>query len=244
MASRLFAILTLAALLTCCPTLLPAQSRADAAEAAYRAGEYQKAKDLWSAMLVERGVDGRLEYDIGNCCYRLGDYARALWRYERAARVLGGDERVRFNLALAERKLGLDSRESSSFFADARARVRRLNRGDWFVYGLGLEILGLVLLVVSLRRRSTLWIVFSGLVALVGAAGLVRAATLDADRVLGIIVLEEGTAVRGEPRAELDSILRLGAGVRAEYIAKSPGWVRLRIRDREGWVARENVGLY
>lgn len=238
----------LLACLACCGSVA-AQSKAvaadaEAAEEAYRRGDYARAKELWTALLEQRGADGRLEYDIGNCEYRLEDYARALWRFERAARALGGDERVRFNLSLAERKLGLQSDEATSFFADARAKVRRLDRGDWFTCGLGLEVVGVLLLAFSLRRRAFVLAGVAALLTVLGAASLVRAATLDPDRILGVVVLEEDTPVRGEPREELDSILRLGAGVRAEFVAKSPGWVRLRIRDREGWVQRGSVGLY
>lgn len=220
------------------------QSTAALAEVAYRAGDYAKAKELWTRMLVERGEDGRLEYDLGNCEYRLGNYARAVWRFERARRALGADERVRFNLALAERKLGLEGADASSFFATLRGRLRRLDRGDWFSYGLAVELFGLILLGFVVRRRVRVLIVLATCLIVIGAASLARAATLDDSRILGVVILEDGTPVRGEPRAELQGLMKLGAGVRATYVADSPGWVRVRVGEREGWVPRPRVGLY
>lgn len=217
---------------------------ASAAEAAYRAGDYEAAKRKWSALLKERGADGRIEYDLGNCEYRLGDAARAIWRYERAQRALGADERVRFNLTLAERRLGLERGDAASFLADLRAGVRRLERGDWFFYGLGLEVLGLLVLALSIRARARGLAIFAVLLVVSGIACLVRCATLDDSRVLGAVVLAEGTQVRAEPRAALTATMRLGAGLRVEHLAASPQWIRIRYRDREGWVEREAVGLY
>lgn len=226
---------------------LDVKARADLAEdaeRAYRAGDYARAKERWLELLAERGADGRIEYDLGNCEYRLGDPARALWRFERAKRALGADERVRFNLTLAERALGLERPEASSFFADFGAWFARLDRAACFGYGLAFEVLGLVLLALGLRLRARALVVSAVVLIFVGVAGLVRCATLDDARILGGIVLEEGTKVRAEPREALAPTMRLGAGVRVEHLASSPQWVRIRYDGREGWMPRARVGLY
>ena len=214
------------------------------AEAAYRAGDYEKAKQSWTAMLAEHAGDGRLEYNLGNCEYRLGNPARALWRYERAQRVLGADERVRFNLNLAQRALGLERPARASLWAAVATSFRRLTVGEFFVVGLVLEVLGLLMLLLGMRKRARGIILTAVLLLLVGISSLVRAATMDPQRILGAIVLEDHSALRAEPRDELDAVLQLGAGVRAEYRAASPGWVKLRVKNREGWMRREQLGLY
>ncbi|MCB9880238.1 MAG: hypothetical protein H6832_00135 [Planctomycetes bacterium] len=219
-------------------------NRAEAAESAYRAGDYERAKAAWSTLLEERGEDPRLEYDLGNCEYRLGNHARALWRFERAKRRLGGDERVRFNLALTERALGLQGVESTSFFRDVSERLRSMTIGEWFWTGLWIELAGLALLALALTKKWRMLAAFALLVAISGGAALARAATLDPDRIVGVVILEEQTAVRAEPRTELAPLMKLSAGVRARYVASSPGWVRIRIQDRDGWVERGAAGLY
>ncbi|MCA8968712.1 MAG: tetratricopeptide repeat protein [Planctomycetes bacterium] len=218
--------------------------RAEAAESAYRAGDYERAKTAWSALLEERGEDPRLEYDLGNCEYRLGNHARALWHFERARRRLGGDERVRFNLALTERALGLQGVESTSFFKDVSERLRSMTIGEWFWTGLWTELAGLALLAVAVTKRWRVLSVIALVVAFGGGAALARAATLDPDRVMGVVVLEDQTEVRAEPRTELAPLMKLSAGVRARYVASSPGWVRIRIQDRDGWIERGAAGLY
>ncbi len=221
-----------------------AQGYAEEAEAAYRAGDYAKAKAAWTALLAERGEDARIEFDLGNCEYRLGDHARALWRFERAKRGLGADERVLFNLALAERALGLQGSQNTSFFADLRARFRNLDAASWFWLGLSLEVAGLLVLALALRKRWRGVAFAASLCAVLGAFALARAATIEPDRVIGVVILEDGTALRAEPRSELAPLMKLSAGVRATYLASSPGWVRVRIQDREGWVERRAAGEY
>ena len=213
------------------------------AEAAYRAGDYKAAQAAYRELLA-RAPDARVEYNLGNCAFRLSDYARALWRYERARRVLGDRKEIAFNRSLAIRRLGFIDASEVGLAEQGRRWIERWSALQWWGLGIVVELLGLGLLAWGIRRRGTgTMLVASSLVVLGLAAGS-RALSVDDDRVLGVVVLKDGTALRSEPRAELAATLQLGAGAQLRYLASSPGWVRVRIGERDGWIPREAAGLW
>jgi tetratricopeptide (TPR) repeat protein len=228
---------------------LPASAQASddtlaKAEAAYRKGDYETARAAYEAWLAAHPGDGRAEYNLGNCEYRLERPAHALWRYERARRRLGDREDLLFNRQLAMRRLGQAEGEGKGLLAGARERLAAFESGDWLALGLGLELFGLLGLVVALRRRTP---VTAGVFAMLVAGGLacgVQSLQVRADRLLGVIVLEDRTPLRAEPRAELPAVVALAAGVRARFVEKSPDWVRVRLESREGWLPARAAGMY
>lgn len=72
----------------------------DSALAAYAAGDHQRALDGFMALAATR-ESATLYFNIGNCHYKLGDVARAVLFYERAALLAPGDEDIRTNLDLS-----------------------------------------------------------------------------------------------------------------------------------------------
>ena len=76
----------------------------------YQEGDFEGALASY-LRLVEAGFEsGEVYYNIGNTYFKLGDVARSILYYERARRLLPGDEDVRANLDLA-RSLTVDEIE-------------------------------------------------------------------------------------------------------------------------------------
>jgi tetratricopeptide (TPR) repeat protein len=76
----------------------------------YQEGDFENALTSY-LRLVEAGFEsGKVYYNIGNTYFKLGDVAQSILYYERARRLLPGDEDVQANLDLA-RSLTVDEIE-------------------------------------------------------------------------------------------------------------------------------------
>jgi len=227
------------------PTVSMADPRLRAAEEAYRKGDYEGAAKHWKAVLADHPWDGRLEYDLGNCAYRRGRYAEALWRYERARRRLGERTELLFNEALCLRRLGRAGDPEPSLPSRLRTFLREALPVHWFRLALGLQAAALLLALLARpwktrRLRAALALC----VFLAAGYAFHRAATLEEGREVGAVILAREAPLRAEPRESLEPIARLSRGVRAVLVERGPRWVRIRIGDRSGWIPLSLCGLY
>ena len=234
-----------------CPTLL-AQSPQDLiqqAEQAYRKGRYEKATEAWQ-QLLEKGYqrDGRVHYNLGNSAFRLRHYAKALLEYERALRLLGPREEIRFNRDLCLDRLGMGSRDREGLLQSLQRRLASFGPGAWFKLGLILEALGLLLLWLTLRRSTWPRLVGALLLLLLGGLAQLRSLENPDVSIKGVVVLDDRTALRSEPRKDLEATLLLPSGQRAEFLEGSESWIKIRLQTPKGvkigWVQKPRVGLY
>jgi len=71
----------------------------------YQEGDFRGAAERYAAVLEGGYESAALYYNLGNAHFRLGEVARAVLNYERAARLDPSDEDVQANLALVNRML-------------------------------------------------------------------------------------------------------------------------------------------
>lgn len=89
----------------CFIAVMNAASRvaSDEAQDAYQRKDYVAAAVAYEKL--EKAEPGTYNYNLGNCYYRLGDYARAMLYYRRAVRLNPADEDAAFNFELTQTKL-------------------------------------------------------------------------------------------------------------------------------------------
>ena len=117
----------------------------------YQAGDFDGALDRYLRIIGEGLESGDLHYNIGNAYFKRGELGPAILHYERARRLMPGDDDLLANLALA-RSLTVDE-------IVPRPRFWLFRVVDWWV-----ELL---------PRTGLLWLVASAWVAAVSAAALV-----------------------------------------------------------------------
>jgi len=83
----------------------PLTSLFEEAGKAYQAGEFNRAREIYSSLVAERKNDPNLYYNLANTYYRLNDPGWAILWYERALRLKPLDSDIRYNLALAKKVL-------------------------------------------------------------------------------------------------------------------------------------------
>lgn len=71
----------------------------------YEAGDYRKALESYAGIAAMGYESGPLHFNMGNCYYKLGETGQAILHYERAARLIPGDEDLEVNLSLARLKV-------------------------------------------------------------------------------------------------------------------------------------------
>ena len=71
----------------------------------YEAGDYRKALESYAGIAAMGYESGPLYFNMGNCYYKLGEVGQAILHYERAARLIPGDEDLEINLSLARLKV-------------------------------------------------------------------------------------------------------------------------------------------
>jgi len=154
--------------------------RPDRARQLFRASEQR-----FSSIAAAGVVNGRLEYNIGNCHLQAGDVGRAILHYSRAQRLIPRDPLLADNLAVARSRCltPIEPTRRSEFFKSVFFWHHQTAAATRFRVGLAMYIAVWVLLSArSLIRRRwiTVAVVVSALVA--GACGTSVAAERWSDR--------------------------------------------------------------
>jgi hypothetical protein len=207
----------------------------DDAERAYREGRVAEARELYAARLERaRSARGRgtLEFNLGNCAYRLGRPAEALAWYRRAELRLDGDADAAHNRGLAERALGL--RQDGD--ADDLARADGASRPTtWKSAFLAAGIAAAGLAGALLMKRRALRAAAAIAAALAGAWSVGTALDACARPQPDAIVVAAEATLRAEPHAERTPGLRLAAGETVRVVERSDRWARVTHPRGAGW---------
>jgi len=219
----------------------PARFDPEAAERAYRAGQYERALALYEEALGDPDIaEGAALYNMGNCVFRLGRYPEAVLHYERARLRRPRDAEVLFNLRLARRQLEIAPRPES-FARTVAGLLDALRARELLAVAAVLETAGLAGFVLLRGRRTAR--AFTALLVLLalGLAGhLVHRLWIAAPRG---IVLEGGLEVRAGPEADRPVVSELEAGVPVRVRDRVEGWLRVEHPSGSGWTRAMGVGL-
>jgi hypothetical protein len=215
----------------------------------YQEGDFEGALSSY-LRVVEAGLEsGEVYYNIGNTYFKTGDLARAILHYERARRLLPGDEDVRANLALA-RSLTADEIEPLPRFwvLDAWSWWVGLLPGSLLLVLVALAyVAGMAGVIVLVMKRGTPTALWGGRMAL-GAGGVLLVLGLNlAIRELGLGQSEE--AVIMVPQVEVLSapvddetltIFTVHEGTKVRVDRRAEAWAEVVLEDgKVGWVRVE-----
>lgn len=222
------------------PLLLGAAVRGQAdGVAAYRAGDYERADEIFAASFEATG-DRRLLQARGNCLFRLGELPRALWAYESARLGAPRDPELLANIALVERLLGVA--ETGGGFLAELDRIRRLlTPTERLVLLLCCMLTAALCLVAGFRRVGLRWI--GAIVLLPGLWLAAEVLWLEPARPMRAIALEK-LAITSEPRAGLEPVATVRPGVNVAVLGGTDGtFVRIAAGERSGYVERSAIAV-
>ncbi len=195
-------------------------------------------------------VNGRLEYNLGNCHLQLGDIGRAILHYRRAERLIPNDPWLADNLRLAR---------SRCLTAIQHTRRSRLLRAIFFLhYDLSLHdrarialaayavVWGLLILHNFVRRRWVATAASFGAVAVI-ALGVSVAITHWSDRntPVGVVTAMDVIAHKGPGTGYQRQFEQpLQPGVEFDVRGRRGGWWRIELPDgKSGWIEATGAEL-
>lgn len=182
-------------------------------------------------------------YDLGNCAFRQGRFAEAVRCYRSALRLRPRDRAVRFNLRLAEERLGTAAGAAPpSFLRALSALPERLTPWELLLLSAVLQAAGLTGLLLARGRVPGAAAVLVLLLGLGCGARLVRVRFLPPPP--EAVVLVPDAALRPEPHRSLSVLERLPAGARVRVLESSDRWARVERDDgTAGWTERSALGM-
>ncbi len=214
----------------------------------YEAGEYRKALESYASVAAMGYESGPLYFNMGNCYYKLGETGQAILHYERAARLIPGDEDLEVNLSLARLKVVDQIPELPRF--------RLLVLLERFVFFLPRSALWVLMwssyavlvaawilrLLWSRGRRFTGKIVWAGVLLLIGSslclAGQIRQEREPSE---AIILAQEARAVSA-PGEEGIQVFTLHEGTKVRIQEVSGSWVEVLLADGNvGWLKADSM---
>ncbi len=204
------------------------------AKAAYDAGRFAEAAQMYEAAIGVHGGQASLHFNLGNVRYREGDLGRAVLEYRRAWRLAPRDADVAANLKVAL-DLGGAPLPTAPWYLWPLERIslsesRLLAAAGWWM--------GLLLLAASwfwrrgpaaaLRRLAAA----CGIACAAGLAGVRHWRTLDAEHV----VTATGISALYAPLEGASSHFTVPRGAIVEALEEQGPWLKIRLAGREGWI--------
>jgi len=214
------------------------------AVAAFRAGRFTRAADLFAAHAAARPTHAAAWYDLGNAAFRAGQHGRAVWAWLRALELRPRDADARQNLALA----GVDPA-----VVDAVTPPVALSLDELLLLAAAAGALATALLLVR-RVAPRRGLATAGVLALLLAGALAATAGFTARAPARAILLDSATLL-GAPNEHADVLSPLTEGAAVEVVEQRGGWARVRARltapgnapagttlPQEGWIEEGLLG--
>lgn len=222
----------------------------------YSEGEYRAAEQEFKALAAET-ESSDIYYNLGNCYFRLNDYPRARWAYERAVRVNPSNVDVKYNLKLTIAKLKSAGVQPQSFISNwADSFVYSRSIAGWTILALALfaVILGCILTFMFAgriwMRKGAFAVASVSLLFMVVAFVAAGVQTYKADRPSEAIVLQGGD-VKQSPSVNSQAVTRVTPGekVRLTDDSSSGGahvgaWRQVALGGgQKGWLLTSSIGV-
>jgi hypothetical protein len=212
---------------------------------------YQKAALRLERIADQGGVrNGRLFYDIGNTCFRMGDLGRAILYYRRAEVLIPNDPNLRQNLGQARRQ--------RTDQIDVKPQTQVLKTLFFWHYDLAISarlylFAGLFALIWTLalvrrfvRRPGLGWgVALSAIVATLLLGSLLVEEIQRRSHAGGVILASEVVARKGDGETYQPSFEEpLHAGTEFDVVEDRNDWLFVELSDgRRCWVPAKAVGL-
>ena len=216
----------------------------------YQAGDFARALENYHKILEIGYESGVVYFNMGNCHYKLRNVGQAILYYERAKRMIPGDEDLKANMALANLAVvdKITPRPEFVLFRMWNDFVHLLPFSIllWVTVGLYMATTIFIILWVLFRRQAGRRIalrlsVFFGVVLVILSLSLLGQIQRKKNRVEGIIMTQK-VDVRSAPGDESMDVFSLHEGTKVRIDQTSGDWVEIILADgKVGWVKKDVV---
>ncbi len=220
----------------------------------YLDGNYIEALDRWLQIEKDEYQAAELYYNIGNAYFKVNELGEAIQYWEKASLLLGEDEDLKANLAIARFKL-VDKLEEEvrlpvwDWFDQFRSM---LSDGflTWSAVLFCLTLFGLLSIRKWITKRtkgkSTIaifaWIVLVILILNLGLIGL--QIKDDSSKREGVMIVREVEVLSAPAMGTGKLLFSLHEGTKVRVIRSMTGWHEISVgKNKHGWVQSSQIGL-
>lgn len=242
-------LLSTTALLAASPDLL-----FEAGNREYLDGNYVEALDRWLQIEKDEYQAAELYYNVGNAYFKINELGEAIQYWEKAALLMGEDEDLKTNLAIARLKL-VDKLEEEVRLPvwDWFDQIRAMLSDKLLVYSamlLSFSLFGLLSLRKWIAKRSRgkstiavfAWIVLVLLVLDLGLIGL--QIKDDSGKREGVMIAKEVEVLSAPAMGTGKLLFSLHEGTKVRVIRSMTGWHEISVgKNKHGWVQSSQLGL-
>ena len=237
-------------LLTLLPLATFAAPTKDAADEAYKRGQYQQAVREYEELIKEQ-PSAELYYNLGNAHFRTDNITQAILAYERALQIKPGDNDIRFNLEFARSKTidKITPESEMFFFTWYRSLVNLMSTDAWARLAVASIALALLLLLLylfasrlALRQTGFYGAILFLALFLVSNLFAYQQKQHDEQRA-GAVVIAPTVSVKKTPDTAATDDFVLHEGTRVTITDRSIArWLAIRLDDgREGWIPTGSI---
>lgn len=224
----------------------------DKANTAYLNADYHTAIEVYERILTQGLVSAKLYYNLANAYFKEGNIGKSILFYNRALRLVPGNEDVRYNLAVAEAMTKDKIEEIPEFFLTTWMRGLRHTMGctSWSILSLILLAAMLALLMIYLLaqriglRKAGFYGTLAAFVLFVLTTWF---ALLERREILSrneAVVMVASSAVKSSPDNAATDLFMLHEGTTATVTATLDNWCEITLADgKKGWIECRKIEI-
>lgn len=211
----------------------------------YKKAEYPAAIEKYELVLKSNFVSGELYYNLGNAYFKTNQFPMAILCYERAKKLMPGDEDVDFNLSIANLKIvdKIEVMPRLFIYRWADSLMNLLSFEGWAVAGVVSLFLAMLLFVlfrtteaVGLRKLFF----YSGALLTIFTIKVFIVANIQYKAATGentAIIFTPTVNVKSSPDIKGTNLFVIHDGTKVQLLDKVGEWSKIKLSDGNlGWV--------
>jgi len=218
----------------------------------YRAGDYEKAVELYEKNVKAGNKSAALYFNLGNAYYKQENYAKAILNYERARKMNPQDDDVLFNLKMANMNTVDKIEPVPQLFYEQwwYSFISIFDVDQWAQIALTFLWLALVFAILYLFAGSIafrkLWFI-STTFTLISFFFLLFVCfsnnkQLNSNR--AAIIINASAYIKSSPDDKSTNLFMLHAGTRIEILDQLQNWKKIKIANGNiGWISKEDLEI-
>lgn len=219
------------------------------ANEAYKAGEYDSAKVLYSEIVQNGMVSSELFYNLGNTYFKQGQIPEAILYFERALKIAPDDEDARYNLSIANTYITDKITPVENVFISNgwNALVFAFSVTTWSIIFIGLLFIAsalFTLFAVSTNRKMKQLGLIGGIIVISIAIAtlLLTNSAFNQLNTKQAIVFAPSITVKSEPGLNATDQFVIHEGLKVEILDIEGDWTRIRLDDgNSGWLQSQSI---
>lgn len=211
----------------------------------YKKAEYQSAIEKYELVLKSNFVSGELYYNLGNAYFKTNQIPMAILCYERAKKLMPGDEDVEFNLSIANLKIvdKIEVMPQLFFYRWFDSILNIFDSDGWAVVGISTLFLSMIFFLLfriteNIMTRKIFF--YFGLIFIVSSLKAFWFANIQYKAATGentAVIFTPTVNVKSSPVTNGTNLFVLHEGTKVQVLDKVGDWSKIKLSDgNQGWV--------